>query len=234
MNKKIRLSKLLAASGVASRRAAEELIFSGRVMVGGSVVTIPQTLVDYSDKIKVDGKLVEEPEKKVYFLLNKPKGYLCSNKRLSERSRLVIDLFEDLPYRLFTVGRLDRDTEGLIVVTNDGQFAQALIHPSKNIHKEYVAKTLNDVSDEHLKKITGGTWVQGTFIKPVRASKMRRGTVKVVVSEGKKHEVRELLDQAGLTLKELKRVRIGHLLLGNLETGQYRPLSRQEIAEVMK
>jgi len=231
---KNRLSKVLAAAGVASRRAAEELIFAGRVKVNGAVVLRPETHVSLAeDEILVDGKLVSEVEKKVYYLLNKPRGYLSTNKRQGPKAKLVIDLFEDNE-RLFTVGRLDKDTEGLLIVTNDGHFANRLIHPSRGIEKEYVAKVAEEVDHEHLQQIAKGVHLQGAFVKPVRVSKVRRGTVKVVVMEGKKHEVRELLGGAGLHVLELKRVRLGSFTLGSLPVGSYRPLKPKEIAEVME
>jgi len=227
---KKRLSKALQAAGVASRRASEELIFDGRCRVNGEVVLKHQTMVDpQRDRILVDRKQIKKEERKVYFLLNKPAGYLCSNTRISKRTRLVIDIFAHMPYRLFTVGRLDRETKGLLLITNDGEIANRVIHPSFNISKEYVAKTEEEITDEHLKILSAGTLVENSFVKPVSVSKVRRGTVKIVVKEGKKHEVRLLLQAAALTVKELCRVRIGPLTLSSLEEGDYRPLTESEI-----
>lgn len=228
----MRLSKALAQAGIASRRASEELIFEGRVRVNGTIEKLPQSQVDPEiDEIQVDGKALTI-EKKVYFLLNKPPGYDCSNKRFSKNSRLVIDLFAHLPQRLFTVGRLDRETTGALIVTNDGDFSQRLIHPSFDHTKEYVAKTGQEITDEHLKRLAEGTRVQGVWIKPKLVKKVRRGTVKVAVSEGKKHEVRELLKAAGLTVLELKRIRLGPFILGELPLGAFRPLTRAEIDSI--
>jgi len=231
---KKRLSKVLASAGVSSRRACEQLIFDGRVTVNGEVTLLPQTLVSLKeDKILVDGKPIEQEEKKVYFILNKPKGYVCTNKRITKRMRLVVDLFSDEDKRLFTVGRLDKDTEGLILVTNDGHFAQKLIHPSHNIQKEYVAKTNHEITPPFLKKISQGAMVEGVFVKPTKVEKVRKNTVKVTVMEGKKHEVRLLLDRAGLEVLHLKRVRIGQFTLGALPVGEYRALSQAEIKGVL-
>ena len=222
---KKRLSKILASSGVASRRKAEELIQAGKVRVNGEQVTIPQTLVDPTcDTIVVDGKKVTIQEK-VYYMLHKPVGYTCTHAAVKKR---VVDLFPD-GKRLFTVGRLDKDTSGLLLVTNDGHFAQAIIHPSKGIDKEYVVKVDKEVCHEHLVTISEGTRVEGIFVKPVRVTKVRRATLKVVVGEGKKHEVRALVEKAGLTVKELKRIRIGPLVLGTLPYGTFRSLSPKEI-----
>lgn len=221
---KNRLSKFLAASGVASRRACEELIFAGKVTVNGAIALLPQTMVDNSDTILVEGKKISKAEPKVYYLLNKPAGYVCTAKKNSH-AKIVLDLFSTVPYRLFTVGRLDKDTQGLILVTNDGHFANQVIHPSAEINKEYLVKTDVDITADHLIAIGGGTLVEGVFVKPVRITKVRRGTIKVVIAEGKKREVRLLLEAAGVKVKELTRIRIGNLHLGPLPLGSWRPLT---------
>lgn len=225
---KQRLSKFMASAGVASRRACEELIFAGRVTVNGEVVKLPQTQVNGQEDIVVDGTSIGSKQKKVYFILNKPKGYVCSAKG-SSSTKLVLSLFSNVKERLFTVGRLDKDTEGLLIVTNDGHFANSVIHPSKNIQKEYVAKTNNELSPEHLKAIANGTLVEGCFVKPLKVTKVRKGTIKIVIGEGKKREVRMLLEAAGLKVLELTRIRIGNLTLGLLPIGAYREMTPREM-----
>lgn len=226
---KNRLSKHLMAAGVASRRACEVIIAAGRVKVNGKVEHVPQTMVDWNDKILLDGQPITfQPQKKVYFILNKPEGYICT-ARSTPTTKIVLDLFkEDVQERLFTVGRLDKETKGLILVTNDGHFANSVIHPSANIPKEYLAKTNAEITDEHLKAISSGTLVEGVFVKPAHVSKVRKGTVKIVVHEGKKREVRQLLENAGLQVLELTRIRIGGLHLGHLPEGAWRPMTEQE------
>src|SRR5271170_1804517 len=225
MEKKKRLSKALAASGVASRRAAEELIFEGRVKVNGQVVKVPQTMVDWEkDNILVDESPIRGEEKKVYFILNKPHGYVCSSTPLGTK-KLVVDLFAHLNLRLFTVGRLDRDTTGLLLVTNDGHFTNKVIHPSSNISKEYLVKTSQEITDLHLKDISKGTYIESSWIKPVKVEKVRKGTLKVVVKEGKKREVRLLVQNAGLDILELSRTRIGGLRLGPIPEGTFREMT---------
>lgn len=227
---KKRLSKALAAAGVASRRACEEIIFKGQVSVNGSVTFMPQILVDLSkDTILVKGKAVRGEESKVYFLLNKPIGYLCTSVKKKGGAKLALDLFSHITHRLFTVGRLDQETSGLIIVTNDGDFANRVIHPSRQVAKEYLAKTDQEITAEHLISLSAGMRIQGTHIKPLEVKKVRRGTLKIVIAEGKKHEVRELLAFVGLTIRELTRIRIGSLTLGNLAQGGYRALTEQEI-----
>ncbi len=225
---KKRLSKALAAAGIASRRTSEEIIFDGRVTVNGEVVLLPQTLVDLKvDEILVDGEPVTKEEPKVYYLLNKPVGYICSSKSV-ESSKLVVDLFKEQGLRLFSIGRLDKNTEGLLLVTNDGIYANKVMHPSSNIQKEYLAKTDQDITHEQLKAISAGTLVEGVFIRPCKVAKVRRGAVKIAVMEGKKHEVRMLLDAAGLKVLHLKRIRIGNLHLGNLPIGAYKTMTEKE------
>ncbi len=227
-DRKKRLSKVLAAAGVASRRACEELIFAGNVCVNGQVTLVPQTLVDLRvDAITVNGEPIAGKQGPVYYMLHKPIGYVCSQAR-RQNERLVLDLFKDTRERLFTIGRLDKETSGLILVTNDGDFANKVIHPSSNIVKEYLAKCDLDISHEHLIAISSGTFVDGVLVKPVAVKKVRRNTLKVVVSEGKKHEVRLLLQSAGLKVHELTRIRMGSLLLGRLPLGTYRHLSEKE------
>ena len=224
---KQRLSKVMAAAGVASRRACEELIFGGHVKVNGQVVS-DQILVDPSkDTITVRDEPLKKKESKVYYLLNKPEGYICSNRR-NGQSKLVLDLFAGEGNRLFTVGRLDKDTQGLLLVTNDGLFANKVIHPSSNIQKEYLAKTDQEISHEHLVAISNGTLVEGSFVKPIKVEKVRRGTIKIIIGEGKKREVRMLLMAAGLHINELTRIRLGGLHLGPLPNGSWRPLTPKE------
>ncbi|MGB7978401.1 MAG: pseudouridine synthase [Chlamydiales bacterium] len=227
MEKK-RLSKALAAAGVASRRACEELIFAGRVQVNGVTIKLPQHHIDWDmDRISVDGQGVKAEQKKIYYMLNKPTGYLCTNIRPGKH-KIVLDLFPESRERLFTVGRLDKETSGLLLVTNDGHFANRVIHPSSNIIKEYIVKTLHEITPEHLETLAQGARVDEKWIRPVSVHKVRRGTFKILVKEGKKHEVRIIAERAGLKVVELTRVRIGSLVLGPLPLGIFRPLTEND------
>lgn len=219
---KQRLNKTIAQAGVSSRRAAEELIFAGRISVNGEIALQPQLLVDPTrDRICVDGEMIKQKQHKVYYLLNKPIGFICSSKRLGPRQKLAIDLLPKST-RLFTVGRLDRETDGLLILTNDGDFANRAMHPSSNVEREYLAKTEEEITHAHLLALSAGTWVEGHFVKPAKVAKVRKGTVKICVNEGRKHEVRLLVRNAGLNLRALTRIRYGGLLLGNLEPGDWR------------
>ncbi|KAK6144734.1 hypothetical protein DH2020_021554 [Rehmannia glutinosa] len=226
-----RLAKVLAAAGVASRRSSEELIFQGKVTVNGSVCNTPQTKVDPGrDVIYVNGnRLAKKLPPKVYLALNKPKGYICSSGEKETKS--VLSLFDDfvkswnkknpgLPKpRLFTVGRLDVATTGLIIVTNDGEFANKVSHPSSNLSKEYIATINGAVNKRHLITISEGTVIEGVHCTPdlvellPQQPDISRPRLRIVVHEGRNHEVRELVKNAGLQIHALKRVRIGNFRL---------------------
>ena len=232
MEKK-RLSKALAAAGIASRRACEELIFDGKVTVNGKIILKPEHHVDLAiDDVRYDDQKITNEQEKIYYILNKPSGFICSNKPM-ERKKLVVDLFPT-EKRLFTIGRLDRDTTGLLLLTNDGHFAQRVIHPSSNIEKEYLVKTQQEVGHADLVKISKGAFVDGTYVRPVKVRKVRRGTLKVIVKEGKKREVRVLVEKAGLKILSLSRIRIGGLALPRLPEGSYREMTIQEKEAIFK
>lgn len=227
--KEQRIAKVLAGAGIASRRAAEQLVFEGRVSVNGETLTEPGTKVDPEvDEIAVDGRVIPKAERKLYFVLNKPLGYFCSNKRRTDEP-LVIDLFKaDYSERLFTVGRLDKDTTGLLIVTNDGEFANRVIHPSSNVAKTYVVRTQELVDSDSLRRIAGGCEVEGIFVKPVQVQKIKRDSVRITVMEGKKREVRILVKSAGLKVTALKRIAIGGLELEDLPIGSFRPMTIED------
>lgn len=228
MENENRLSKILAQAGVASRRACEELIFEGRVMVNGKTCFVPQTKVSLDkDAISVDGQPIQSTEKKVYYILNKPHGYTCSSVHAGKK-KIVLDLFSIHQERLFTVGRLDRDTTGLLLVTNDGHFCNKVIHPSANLVKEYLVKTSSEITHDHLKTIAKGIYIEKSFVKPVKVTKVRDGTLKICVKEGKKREVRLMVQAAELPLVELRRIRIGGLNLGTLPEGEWREMTEQD------
>ncbi|KAL5801781.1 hypothetical protein ACOSQ3_033413 [Xanthoceras sorbifolium] len=243
-----RLSKVLAAAGVASRRNSEELIFEGRVTVNGSVCNTPQTRVDPTkDIIYVNGRrLPKKLPPKVYFALNKPKGYICSSGEKEVKS--VLSLFDDvlkswdkgnpgIPRpRLFTVGRLDVATTGLIIVTNDGDFAQSLSHPSSMLSKEYIAAVDGGVTKKHLIAISEGTIIDGVHCTPdsvellPKQPNISRARLRIVVHEGRNHEVRELVKNAGLEIHSLKRLRIGGFRLpSDLGIGKHVELKQADL-----
>lgn len=240
-----RLSKVMAGAGVASRRASEEMIFAGRVTVNGEVCKIPQTAVDLvKDSIYVDGRtLPKKAPPKLCFAVNKPKGYICSSVS-SGVSKPALELVDDymkiwvtknpgIPKpRLFTVGRLDVNTTGLLLITNDGDLAQKASHPSSGLTKEYIASVDGKVTKRQLLTITEGVVVDGVHCRPVQVELFPkevgefRERLRIVVSEGRNHEVRNMIGNAGLEVKSLKRVRIGGLVLSRkLKVGEYQALA---------
>jgi len=235
VKKKIRINQFLAMGGVASRRKVEKKIEQKEVYLNGKVATQGALIDPTKDQITLkkgaSSKKIR-PQKKVYYLLNKPMGYVCSNRRLNNE-KLAIDLIPGNTAHLFTVGRLDKKTTGLIIVTSDGDFAQSVIHPSHNISKEYLVKTKQDITEEHLKKMSRGTKIDGKQVTPLKVRKVRKNTVKIVLTDGKKREVRHLVADALLDLITLVRIRIGSIHLGNLPLGGYRKMTPGEISEFL-
>ncbi|MGD2168864.1 MAG: pseudouridine synthase [Chlamydiota bacterium] len=223
-----RLSKALADAGIAARRKAEEMIFDGRVKVNGKIVLTPQTkVVVGKDKILVDEEFRVRPVVKKTFILNKPKGYICSNTA-EDQERLVIDLFYREKTRLFTVGRLDKDTTGLLLVTNDGELANQIIHPSSDIVKEYHLRVADEITPEHIQKLQKGAFIDKRRVKPTYVKKIKSNHLIVGIKEGKKHEVKILALRARLRLRDLKRTKIGSLCLDKLPLGAYRALTKKD------
>jgi 23S rRNA pseudouridine2605 synthase len=226
----ISLIKALSQSGLGARRQLQSLIEQGAVSVDSKVITDLSFKLDpYKHKICLWSEPIPQATDKVYFILNKPKGYVCSHHTNSKK---VIDIFKDLDIRLITVGRLDKDTYGLILVTNDGDFAQRIAHPSNQIAKEYLVKVNKEVEDHHLKIIAQGASVQGKWVKPKKVVKVRRGSLKITVTDGRKHEVKQLMLAADLQVLELTRIRVGGLSLGSLPIGQWRALTSNEIEAI--
>ncbi len=228
-----RLSKFLAQSGVASRRACDVLIQDGRVTVNGEVVLTPFTRVDSeTDEVAVDGKVCRSEEKKYYVVLNKPRGYVCTSKdRYADK--LALDLI-DLPVRLFSVGRLDKDSEGLILFTNDGDFAQRVGHPSYNITKKYLVTIGGSFRGEDGKVLEkgirdNGEMLKATSVRFLRKTRQGRTVLEFVLNEGKNREIRRMCDYMGWQVKRLERVAIGKLQLGKLKTGEWRELTPAEL-----
>ncbi len=223
----MRLNKYLALAGFGSRRGVEDLILAGKVKINGKQVKDLAIQVSSQDKVFVEGKQARSSSY-VSFIVNKPKGYLCSNERTDPRENLVIDLFHKCPERLFTVGRLDKESEGLLLVTNDGDFAQKVIHPSSNIDKEYVADCKQSVSDGMLNALRKGGFIDGVKVVPKRVHRLSTRRFKITVKEGRNREVRRLAARVGLQITSLRRIRIGGLFLSKLEKGEWRELSERQ------
>jgi 23S rRNA pseudouridine2605 synthase len=233
----IRLQKLLALAGIASRRRSEELMLDGEVEVNGEVVTRLGTKVDpAADVIRVSGRRLPPVSEKVYLALNKPRG-VVSTMSDPEGRRTLQDLVADRPERLFHVGRLDTDTSGLIILTNDGDFAHRLAHPSYEVDKTYVAEVTGQLFPRVLKQLLAGVTLEDG---PVTVSKARiveaspaKSIVELVIHEGRNRIVRRLLEQVGHPVTRLTRTRIGPVALGRLSPGELRDLTTDELGELL-
>lgn len=227
----IRLQKYLAECGVASRRKAEELISQGRVQVNGMIVTEMGKKVHRQDEIHVDGKLVRKEEKKVYIALNKPVGYISSVKDQFGRPT-VLDLVKDINERVFPVGRLDYDTSGLLLVTNDGDFTYRFTHPKHEIKKVYEALVKGIPKREDIIRFEQGLRIDDYLSSPAKfkilKSDKETSTVEITIHEGKNRQVRKMCDKIGCPVLELKRIAIGKVSLGSLKEGSWRNLTDME------
>ena len=226
---KIRLQVYLAHAGVASRRASEQIILDGRVTVNGTVVTELGTKIGNSDTVTVDGKKIKPEARKCYVLLNKPAGFVCSAS--DEKGRQVAaDLLKDsYNERLYNVGRLDMYSKGMILFTNDGDFAKKLSHPSSQIEKEYIVETSQDVPEDFPARFEKGIRVENTFYKCVRCRILKPRKVSITLIEGKNREIRTVLESQGIGTRSLVRVRIGNVNLDDLRPGEHRDLTSAEI-----
>jgi 23S rRNA pseudouridine2605 synthase len=225
----MRLAKHLAHAGVASRRAAEKLIFDGRVTVAGTVVKDPATDVDGSERIAVDGRPVgaAEHERAVY-ILNKPHGVVSTAQDTHGR-KTVVDLIK-AGRRLYPVGRLDAETTGLILLTDDGELAHRLTHPSFEVPKTYRAVVRNPpVREPALRKLREGVELDDGRTAPAKVRRINSGEVELTIHEGRKHQVRRMLDEVGHRVESLERVAFGPLRLGNLPSGGHRRLTPAEV-----
>ncbi|MBE7060426.1 MAG: rRNA pseudouridine synthase [Ruminococcaceae bacterium] len=229
----IRLQKYIAESGITSRRKAEELIRCGRVKVNGLAVTEMGVKINpEADEIEVDGTLIKPEAKKYYIMLNKPAGYITTTSDDFDRPT-VMELTSDVHARIYPVGRLDYDTQGLLLLSNDGNFANAIMHPGGNLKKTYIANVKGLISISAIKKLKSGVDIGDYFTRPAEAEIIsgteRESTVKITIGEGRKRQVRRMLEAVGYPVLRLKRVQIGAVMLGNLPEGKWRHLKAAEI-----
>ncbi|MED4925584.1 pseudouridine synthase [Anoxybacillus geothermalis] len=228
-----RLQKVIARAGFASRRKAEEMILQGRVKVNGRVVTELGVKVGPRDEVEVDGIPVER-EEPVYYLLYKPRGVISSVKDDKGR-KVVTDFFKDLDKRIYPVGRLDYDTSGLLLLTNDGDFANLLMHPRYEIEKVYVAKVKGIPTREQLKQLEQGVMLEDGMTAPAKVKllsadrKKRTAIVEIRIHEGRNRQVRRMFEAIGCEVMKLKRERYAFLDLKGLRPGEYRELSPHEV-----
>jgi len=230
---RVRLQKALAQAGIASRRAAEGLIRDGVVSVNGTIVTQMGTTIDPDqDRIAVSGKPVVCKAPPLTLMLNKPPGYICSAD--PRQGRTVFDLVADIPQRLFTIGRLDKNSEGLLLLTNDGQLANRLTHPRYEHSKLYEVTVAEQVIPAMLATLNSALLIDGTPIQPAKVIRTReepdrrQTLLEFTLREGRNRQIRKMCEQAGLRILRLRRTQVGQLKLGALPTGKFRVLTPGE------
>lgn len=228
----MRLNKFIAATGTASRRKADRLIQEGRVTVNGKAAALGMAITPGSDHVKVDGKLIRLDEDKVYLVLFKPRGYLCSTADKAERP-LVTDLLKEYRgKRLFTIGRLDFNSEGLIILTNDGEFASKVGHPSSGPTKTYQVRVRGVPDETNLERLRSGIRVKNYKTRPaeVQLRKTQKNAwLEVTLKEGRNRQVRNMFEAVGHPVVKLRRTRIGPVTTAGLKPGDYRLLTSREI-----
>lgn len=228
----MRLNKYIAQAGIASRRKADELTIQGKVRINGAVMKEPGYDVAEDDVVEVNGHVVKHDAKKVYIMLNKPKGYITSANDDKDRPT-VLDLVADIEERLFPVGRLDYNTSGMLLLTNDGDLAYKLSHPKHHIYKTYRARISGQLSNEKLAKLRNGVDIGGfvtskAVVNVIKQSE-RSAVVEIKIYEGKNRQVRKMFAAVGNKVLDLERIAIGELYLGHLKQGHYRKLNHKEI-----
>lgn len=228
----MRLQKYLAACGVASRRQAEEFIAQGLVQVNGQTITEMGVQVAPGDKVTFRGKAVRPEEEKRYILYYKPIGEVTTVSDPEGRPT-VMDHFKDFPVRLYPVGRLDFDSEGLLLLTNDGDLTRRLTHPSFEVDKRYIARVSNRVSEEGLRMLRGGVVIDGRKTASAKVSVLRQDTfstdILITIHEGRNRQIRKMVEAIGHQVVRLKRVQYGPVTLGNMKRGEWRDLTEAEL-----
>lgn len=232
---KIRLQKYLAECGVASRRKSEELIAAGKVKVNGVTASIGDKVNSKHDKVTVSGKKVVSVKKNVYIMLNKPRGFITTMNDEHDR-KCVAELVKDINTRVYPVGRLDRESEGLLIMTNDGEFTNALTHPSKHVSKTYRVTIRPTITKEQATEFRNGIEIDGRMTAPadlrVLETQENRTVVEVTIYEGRNRQIRKMFEALGIEVARLKRTKVGSLKLGMLKQGAYRHLTEDEVSSL--
>lgn len=221
-----RLNKYIASCGICSRRKADDLILQGRVKINNEVVTNLGAQVNSNDVVKVDNKEINKEEKKVYIMLNKPKGYVTTSHDQFNRKSVLDLINEDV--RVYPIGRLDMYTEGLLLLTNDGEFSNKMMHPRNKVEKTYIVTTDTKITNKQINDLRTGVDIGGYITKPAKVRILNNNRLEIIISEGKNRQVRRMCESVGINLLNLRRVKIGNLKLGNLQSGKYRYLTEQE------
>lgn len=230
-----RLQKVIAQAGICSRRKAEELIQAGKVYVNGEQVTTLGVKVSKSDAVEVNGKLIEQ-EEKVYYVINKPKGCVCTSSDEYNR-KTVLDYF-NVPERVYTVGRLDYDTSGVLLVSNDGDFCNMMIHPRYHIPKTYLVNLQGDLTQEDIRELRKGLKTKSESYQPAKVHVIlhdvtrNRTQFELTILEGKNHQVKKMMEALGHQVRRLHRIRFGCVEVNDLKPGEYRRLKPFELKQL--
>lgn len=225
---KERLQKIFSASGVCSRRTAEEYLKQGRVAVNGITAELGAQADPDVDLITLDGVPVTAGNRRTYLMLNKPRGYVTTLS--DERGRkTVADLVSGCGARVWPVGRLDLDSEGLLLMTDDGEMTNKLIHPSHEVEKEYLVWVKGEITPQTLEKLSRPMTLDGQKLRPAKVARRGEYSLSIIIHEGKNRQVRRMCASVGLTVTRLKRIREGELRLGELPVGKWRPLTEEEM-----
>ncbi len=228
----MRINKYIATAGVASRRKAEELIAQGKIKVNGKVVLNLATDVSSFDTVTCEGKLIKPTNNFVYYKLHKPKGYVTTVSDDKDR-KTIMSLMRGVHARVFPVGRLDYETEGLLLLTNDGDLSNILTKPNSEISKTYIAQIEGKITNEEIKQLSSGVDIGGYVTKPCSVVRLEANEhssrIEISITEGKNKQVRKMLAAVGKEITFLKRVQIGEIRLGGLSRGEYAPLNNKEI-----
>lgn len=229
MNKEIRLNSYIAKYSNISRRKADDLIVANKVKVNGRICNVLGKKVVAKDTITIANNVIKprEGHEITAWAFNKPVGVVCSNKR-QKNEKLVKDFF-DTNNKLVICGRLDKDSCGLLIVTNDGSLANEIIHPSKNATKEYIIQTKEDLTNQDIKNIKSGCEIEGKEVVPVAVKKLKSFKTAIEISEGKNREIRKIYEKFNLNIISLKRIRIGGIMLGKLKPGEHKSISQKTL-----
>ncbi len=223
----VRLQKFLSAAGVCSRRKGEALMAAGRVRVNGQVVTVPGTKIDpATDRVEVDGRPVIDRNRRVYLALNKPEGVVTSCEQADVP--VVLDLI-DIDARVYPIGRLDKDSTGLVLLTNDGPLHHRLLHPSFDHEKEYDVTVARPIPEGALRRLAQGMPLMGTRTRPARVTRLSASRFKIVLQEGKNRQIRRMVRKVGHSVVRLHRTRVAGIRLGDLKPGRWRHLMPEEV-----
>ena len=233
---KVRLQKYLAECGVASRRKSEELIDQGKVKVNGNIASIGDKINPKRDTVTVSGKKIVKQKSHTYIMLHKPRGFITTMSDEMDR-KCVAQLVKDVPGRVYPVGRLDRDSEGMLLFTNDCEFANAMTHPARHVPKTYRVTVRPSISEEQITKLTTGVIIEDRMTAPaeVRVVTKEEGRVvlEIILYEGRNRQIRKMCEEVGLEVARLKRTAIGSIKLGMLKQGDYRELTEDEVRKLM-